>query len=114
MSKEEIERRGRVVIDPCVVCAHNRQAHVVEGVFVYEVRETQFQQEIHDACVACECLEFIERDLPPSARGLSDPANDVSESPSDSVFASGGRLIRDDVAELDNDRRRQERVAPNG
>lgn len=60
MTQAEIKRRGRVIVDPCQICHHNRQAHVLEGVFLFEAHGQRLEREIVDACVACTCLEFVE------------------------------------------------------
>ena len=58
MTDEEIERRGRVIVEPCYVCGHNRQIHVLEMIASYSVHGEMNVREIPDACVACRCLEF--------------------------------------------------------
>ncbi len=76
MTAKEIERRGRVFIDPCLVCAHNRQAHVIQGLFTFEVHEQRMERDIEDACIACGCLEFISQpDDPHSLGDGCDPNN---------------------------------------
>ena len=65
MTREEIDRRGRVVIEPCYVCHHNRQIHVLEMIASYSVHGQMNVRSIEDACVACTCLEFIVPPPPP-------------------------------------------------
>ena len=67
LTDEEFERRDRVIVEPCFVCAHNRQAHVLEGVFLFEVHGQRLEREVFDACIACTCMEFTAAPLPDEA-----------------------------------------------
>lgn len=68
MDPKELERRGRVIVEPCHVCHHNRQAHVVEGIFMFEIHGQRMERDVEDACLACTCLEFVD---PPKAEATA-------------------------------------------
>lgn len=58
MTAEEIEARGRVVVEPCRRCHHLRQAHM----YVPRYSERGLATIPVTACVACECPYYVGED----------------------------------------------------
>ena len=64
MSPEEIEARGRVIVDPCAraSCAHTRQIHAsIPRIDPHRYGGGSLSP--ITACVVCDCCAFVEREF---------------------------------------------------